>query len=520
MNNTDNILDYEALIQNKEPIDIKDPAYEQIFKDLQGGLIKSYGRNYSLYIFVQFDKNKVNEVKQWIRDEIAHVVTSTWDQLENTEAFKKMKQQRLVPLETLCKNFFLSCQGYKTLGLDPADPKYGEAKLGDELFKLGMEQDWKESYHLKSPPEDYWYNPPERWDLGSEQSKIDALVLLGHSSLEELKINAITIIDQCEKIGKVVDCEAGYVLRDLKNIPVGSFGFADGISQPLFLKSDYDTYCESQDLRQWDPKASLKLILKKDPFGEPYSYGSYCVFQKLETNSKCFEEKVDQLAKKLECDRERASALVIGRFKDGTPLDLSDQPNQNDGSSTPNSFNYADDPIGIKCPLQAHIRKVNPRKDNAAREESRRTKSRIFRAGITYFDDLKSPKASDMSQICGNKLDYLKEVSTKSLTANIESISGLLFVCFQSSIVSQFSKIQTEWADDRKFPRVGDPKYLDPIIGHPFTSKPEQTAPDPQEWPTKKGNEENFSSFPFYGCVKNRGGEFFFAPSISCLKRI
>jgi deferrochelatase/peroxidase EfeB len=243
--------------------------------------------------------------------------------------------------------------------------------------------------------------------------------------------------------------------------------------------------------------------------------------QKLETNYTLFKLKVCELASKLDRKPSIANALVIGRFKDGTPIALEAQPNQNDGSSISNNFNYADDDDGIRCPLQSHIRKVNPRKDknDAALEESRRTKSRIFRAGITYFDDPEVPKTSDMSQICLDKLDYLNKVSEKALADNIESISGLLFVCFQNSIVNQFSKLQTEWADDRMFPRA-DPKYLDPIIGHPFTSKPDQTDPDSQEWPTKKGNGENFSPYPFYGYVKNRGGEFFFAPSISCLKRI
>jgi deferrochelatase/peroxidase EfeB len=524
MNNTDNSLDYEALIKNNEPIDTKDPAYEQIFKDLQGGLIKSYGRNYSLYIFIQFNKEKVNEVKHWIRDGIAQNVTSTWEQLDNTNTFKKeverRRQQKLdspIYYGKLCTNFFLSYQGYKFLGFDPDN-----AEINEPPFKDGMKKDWEKSYKIDPPPKDYWYNPPECWDVGKDgKDQSHALILLAHDCLEELKNAANTLIEKCEKIGKVVAFEAGYVLRDKNENAVGPFGFADGISQPLFLKSDYDKYCKNQKIEQWDPKASLNLILLKDPFGEPYSYGSYCVFQKLETNSKCFEKKVDELARQLECDRGRANALVIGRFKDGTPIALSEQTNQNDRSSISNNFNYADDDDGIRCPLQSHIRKVNPRRDknDATLEKSRRTKSRIFRAGITYFDDPEAPKTSDMSQMCLNKLDYLNKVSEKALADNIESISGLLFICFQNSIVTQFSKLQTEWADDRIFPRA-DPKYLDPIIGHPFTSKPDQTDPDSQEWPTKKGNGENFSPYPFYGCVKNRGGEFFFAPSISCLKRI
>ncbi|MHC5748482.1 MAG: hypothetical protein ACYTXT_42905, partial [Nostoc sp.] len=210
-NNDNNLEQYETLINNSEPIDAADPAYEQIFKDLQGGMIKSYGRNYSLYIFVQFDKEKVENVKQWIRDE-AKSITSTWKQLKQTETCNKMRQQNPSFPGELCKNFFLSYQGYKTLGFDPAN-KF------ENSFKIGMKGDWEKNYRLS--PENAknfdGYNPPECWDIANDNNNnnnnnIDALILLAHDCLEDIEKEANNIIDKCEEFGKIVACEAGYRL--------------------------------------------------------------------------------------------------------------------------------------------------------------------------------------------------------------------------------------------------------------------------------------------------------------------
>lgn len=521
-------INYDELINNRHPIDANDPAYEKIFRDLQGGIIKNYGRDYSLYIFIQFDENKQEEIKQWIRDEIAYSVTSTWRQLNDTEIFKGIKQRGLSFPGKLCKNFFLSWSGYENLGLDP---NQSASKIDDALFIDGMKKDWDDSYKIdaaSASPENYWYNPPEFWDLGGK-NRIDALFSLAHNSLEELKNEAKAILFKfdSEEIGKILACEPGLVVRDRNNIPIGPFGFTDGISQPLFLKGDYDKYCKTENIEQWDPKASLKLVLKKDPLGEAYSFGSYCVWKKIETNHQLFNQKVNELADTLECDPERAGALVIGRFKDGTPIAISDKFNQiSEDFSLSNSFNYADDSSGRKCPLQAHIRKVNPRQDKGDKSsaEERRSNNRIFRAGITYFEPPTEPEQLEptMLQLCLNKLDYVGYINNISQRTEIDqSISGLLFVCFQSSITNQFSLMQKQWADSREFPRQaedGSSKYLDPLIGHPAI-RDQQNLPVPQEWP-KKWDGDQVSAQPFYGCVREKGGEFFFAPSISFLRNL
>lgn len=538
MSNTDCNLeqDYEKRIENDEPIDANDPCYKDIFKDLQGGIIKNYGRNYYIYIFISFNQEKVEEANQWIRDKIANSVTSTYKQLQDTEEYKKnikslqngglnSSLEQIHPGE-MCKNFLLSYQGYKTL-CTLENQKLLD-KLDRSYFKAGMKYWWTTNYQTNN--NENYAESPGNWDIGGDKHEIHGLILLAHNCLDGLKDEAELIIEEFDRraVGNMVACEVGYKLVNEQKRVVGPFGFVDGVSQPLFLKSDYEKYCYQQNTDQWNPKASLSLVLVKDPFGEPYSFGSYCVWQKLETDYGCFKKKEKELADKLGCDPERAAALVVGRFRDGTPIALSEHPNQD---SIKNNFNYGDDLQGMKCPLHAHIRKVNARgeqtknpDDNLPPLEDLKKNHRIFRAGITYFDNSKAQKIPDSKtlQVCLNKLAYLEEVRQNSLEDNIKSISGLLFVCFQSSIVNQFQKLQIDWADNDEFPRessIGESKYLDPVIGHPLV-KGDTENPEPQEWFNKcSGEDVRVYPFSFYGCVKNKGGEFFFAPSISSLKK-
>jgi len=53
------------------------------------------------------------------------------------------------------------------------------------------------------------------------------------------------------------------------------------------------------------------------------AFGSFLVFRKLEQDVDRFDQLVAGLALKLGVDEARAGALVIGRFKDGTPIALS-----------------------------------------------------------------------------------------------------------------------------------------------------------------------------------------------------
>lgn len=99
------------------------------------------------------------------------------------------------------------------------------------------------------------------------------------------------------------------------------FGFRDGISQPLFFKSELEKI-GSTDC--WDPSAPLGLVLveEEDLCGNGQSYyGSYCVYRKLEQNVSGFDRAVQELTQQLGLtDEEQAAALVMGRYRDGKPL--------------------------------------------------------------------------------------------------------------------------------------------------------------------------------------------------------
>jgi deferrochelatase/peroxidase EfeB len=84
------------------------------------------------------------------------------------------------------------------------------------------------------------------------------------------------------------------------------------------------------------------------------------VFRKLKQYVSGFNQAVRQLAHELNISEEFAFAQTVGRFKDGTPLALTAQP-QPEFVRPINNFNYQGDSHGLKCPLHAHIRKTNPR---------------------------------------------------------------------------------------------------------------------------------------------------------------
>jgi len=285
-------------------------------------------------------------------------------------------------------------------------------------------------------------------------------------------------------------------MRSKDGYAIEHFGFVDGISQPLFSERDVNKQVGGLD--QWNPWAPLKLVLTRDPNGQKEdSFGSYSVFRKLEQNVRLYEKKKQEIIKILELngeDEKRAGALIFGRFEDGTPLTDSRAP----GRPLFNNFDYGKDD-GSKCPFHAHIRKMNPRGASVPDSygysypvdlEAERAR-RIVRRGITYGRRNIEPR------------DH--PVIDKMPTGGV----GLLFMCFQSDIGNQFEFIQKSLANDAKFPRVGT--GLDPVIG--------QGESQSQTWPREWDKPET-ADFNFGGVVTMKGGEYFFAPSISFLVNI
>lgn len=147
-----------------------------------------------------------------------------------------------------------------------------------------------------------------------------------------------------------------------------------------------------------------------------------------------------------------------------------------------NDFSYKDQ----ICPISAHIRKTNIREVLGPNDSDPRAKrTKILRRGITYGDDYQPNE-----------------------TAN-HSARGLLFVCYQGAIEDGFENMQASWSNSTTF-RKGTPGH-DPIIGQTQSKKLTTRITD-------KDGKVVSSDLEFAQLVTLKGGEYFFAPSISALR--
>ena len=441
------------LFQKCNPIqDNEVLGYQAALQSTQGNILKSHGRDHTANVFLSFTGPQAG-LKQAIRA-LAPSVTSAYVQSQHAAEHKKGK-------ESLFTGFGLTACGYRALGHDPD-------QLQSPEFSGGMTGAGK---RLLDRPVSKW-EPPF-------QKPIHAMLLLAHADLTELTKQTNAVITRFTGLADIW-AEFGYKIPK-GNETLEQFGFVDGVSQPIFFQSDI-----KGSTAQWDPGAGTKLVLVKDPFGNTDDdCGSFYVFRKLWQDVEGFNKRVACLQSKLAKgqDQELAGALIVGRFKDGTPVVGYKKPHGN----TENDFVYKGvppdlgaDPFDRKCPISGHIRKVNPRGGTGELVTDLVTERnrRIARRGITYGDARKDPDA------------------------------GLLFQCCQSDLKNQFEFLQGTWSNTPEQPPSSG---TDPISA--------QSTPENQLWPLKWDTPRKVD-LDFGGFVTLKGGAYFFLPSITSLKNI
>jgi Dyp-type peroxidase family len=317
------------------------------------------------------------------------------------------------------------------------------------------------------------------------------------------------LLDVLDKFSRIDVVEYGNTIRNSAGAGIEHFGYVDGTSQPLFLKDEVEAYEQlhnvtlnpSSDNLKFDPSADTDLILIPDPYVAPnlekLSFGSYFVFRKLEQNVRAFKEAEKKVGKKLfpnlgdESKRELAGAYLVGRFEDGTPVLMDDEDSISNSASF-NNFDYSNDPSGGRCPHFAHIRKANPRSGDFDKTKT------MARRGIPFGH-----------RDVDTELDPISKQTP-------ENGVGLLFMSYQASIEHQFEFIQKFWANSVGFPN--DSTGVDPIIGQSVADAPasDRTYKLPQTYGTPLPDvPATFDQF-----VTMKGGEYFFAPSITFLKSL
>ncbi len=475
----------------KTPVDPSDFKTDRILKNLQGNILKGHGRDHTTHLFIKFKPTpeKIKEATKWIREFAEEQVTSLKKQLEERDLFKTEK----IP-GGLFSSFFLTASGYRALGYEDV-----ESKLADEAFLAGMKQRRK---MLEDPDS-------ENWETGFTEEH-HALILLADDDTNRMGTFATALLKELEPFCVINAIEYGHVIRNKNKDGIEHFGYVDGVSQPLFLKDEIEDYNKLHNINannplKFNPAADVELVLLKDPYADQNvdkpSYGSYFVFRKLEQNVREFKKAEEAVGEKLFPDhqdkskREIAGAYIVGRFEDGSPVVLDDEdgiPN----SGKFNNFDYSDDPSGGRCPHFAHIRKTNPRADFTGAEDH---KSHIMaRRGIP-FGHREVDTAIDPSP-------------EQSPTGGV----GLLFMSYQKSLTNQFEFIQIKWANNPTFPKHVDPSEtgVDLIIGQPH-QHPAGNYKFPLPYGTTTKKPASMDQF-----VTMKGGEYFFAPSITFLKTI
>lgn len=467
-------------LSNAAPIDPNAPQFAPMLHNLQGNILKGHGRDHTVHLFLELRPAQPHFHAN-LRKTAMQYVTSAARQLEDTRQFKDFG----IP-GGLFGNLLLTARGYGKLGLTPA--QIGDA-FPEAPGDLGVTSTFKDGMaagiaDLSDPPE-------SAWEPGYQGGRIDAMLLLADDDEGFLLRQAHSALAQVSAFAAVLAVEHGGALRNEAGNGIEHFGYVDGRSQPIYLAPDI---ADEGGTDKWDPSASLGQVLVPDrTVTEADSFGSYFVFRKLEQDVLHFKMREQDLATALGLDdeeRERAGAMVIGRFEDGTPVALS----QTDGFRPvkDNNFQYDLDPDGLKCPFAAHIRKSNPRGDigrqfgadpNVAERPRRMT-----RRGIPYGKRKFGPDAQQS----------IEDLPSGEV--------GLLFMCFGSSIANQFAFIQKNWVNAPDFVKSG--VGIDPVIG--------EGVPTDQNWPLAWGDAPT-KPMGFEGFVRMKGGEYFFAPSLPFL---
>jgi Dyp-type peroxidase family len=464
-------------------IDLETPLFYDMLESMQANILKHHGRDFASHIFMKFNPKNAARIKLLIGALAESYLTTAKKQLHDAERHNADPAYDGGAVIT----FSLSHFGYVNLGID-------KALIPDEEGFLNG---------LKSRNADLNDGLDKTWDAGFKED-ISALLIVADSDHAGVNRAVNHLKEEFPELFEDSFIQKGQITRKPEtNIGIEHFGYADGVSQPVFLKEEIRRIPKDSLSNDVLP---LNILLVKDPgTKEKDSFGSYLVFRKLEQNVKGFKELEDHdLPEKFnirvkdkngKVNPDLAGAMLVGRFEDGTEVvNESNARGITRESDLNNNFNFENDPQGLKCPFFGHTRLVNPRTDIVV-DGKPGNALRITRRAIPYNDNdpvnfgLENPKHD-----------------------GFEKDLGLLFMCYQSNISKQFEIIQKFWASAGNILNDANKNIpIDSITGQGTDNT------NPKTLPLQWGQPEQSSPFSFGNFVTMKGGEYFFTASLSFL---
>jgi len=299
----------------------------------------------------------------------------------------------------------------------------------------------------------------------------------------------------------------GMALMDMvdgKLVPTSRvhFGYTDGISMTT-IRGGPERY--TPDHQQ--PSEPWLFVLRDDAENyfvpEPRELGlngSFAVFKMIETDVVGFENYLQSNKDKI--DPELLAAKICGRWRNGVPLALSPETDSPPGGISPeqlNNFEYVNpdgsgDPRGVRCPVGAHMRRINPRGQpitGQGEPGGSNNTHRLIRRGMPYGPTYDPAQPYD----------------------GIER--GLLGYFINSSIENQYEFVLGHWVNDSEFAGAVrlPPQAKDPMIGTQNSAESIFVIPQENGAPPIK-----ITGFPSF--IKTKAAAYCFLPSITALKFI
>ncbi len=293
-------------------------------------------------------------------------------------------------------------------------------------------------------------------------------------------------------------------MKDGKPVPTMKvhFGYTDGISMTT-LRGGPERY--PPDHQQ--PCEPWLFVLRDDAENyivpEPRELGlngSFACFKMIATDVVGFENFLQSNKGKI--DPELLAAKMCGRWRNGVPLALSPDTDSPPGGipiEQLNNYDYVNedgsgDPKGIRCPVGAHMRRINPRGQPVTGQSSpggSNNTHRLIRRGMPYGPVYDPRQPYD----------------------GIER--GLMGYFINSSFENQYEFVLSQWVNDSAFAGAVrlHPKSKDPMIGTQDPTTSIFVIPQAGGAPPIKVT--GLSTF-----VTTKAAAYCFLPSITALKFI
>ncbi len=454
--------------------------------DIQGFAIRGYNMPFARYSFLRFT---TAERARALLAKLLPIVTTgqLWDK----------KPQSTVNLAFTYRGFVALDLPLATLVSFPVEFQLGMKARAGILGDTGA-------------------NAPEHWESLWQEGDVHAWLAINAMSPESLEaqFQAVKALFESTTGALLLGTQdAAALLKDGEPTTQEHFGYTDGFGNPDYLgvcrKAQPGQGKLSADGKTWVPLATGELLLGyADEAGElpvapmPHllaANGTFMVYRKLRQRVGTFRAFLNQWAGRYGAGdsyaKEKLASKFIGRWRDGTPIELSpdrmDQSIVQDPSRSTN-FQYGDDPVGMRCPLGAHIRRVNPR-DTFGFEGRLIHRRRISRRGLPY-----GPPAPAEDTAEGQDTDALDATDR-----------GIAFMALNASLSRQFEFVQQQWISYGNDAKLGNEKDLlmaHHELGERFGIQGDGSPANPPLFCTALPN-----------FVELRGGDYFFIPSITAL---